>query len=89
MIRKTITLTEQQERWVKQQVESGEYGNDSEYFRDLVRRDQEANAKYRALKAAARNDVDGSVSERTVGEIWAEAEARWTEPSPQKTDALK
>ena len=41
MQRKTITITDQMESWVKAQVDSGKYGNDSEYFRDLVRRDQE------------------------------------------------
>lgn len=30
MHRKTITLTEQQDDWVKGQVESGHFGNDSE-----------------------------------------------------------
>ena len=39
--RKAITITDQMENWVKAQVDSGKYGNDSEYFRDLVRRDQE------------------------------------------------
>ena len=33
--RKTITLTEQQDRWVKARIASGDYSNDSEYFRDL------------------------------------------------------
>ena len=51
-IRKTITLTDQQGEWVKAQIAAGDYTNDSEYFRDLVRRDQEHNAKLRALKAA-------------------------------------
>lgn len=40
MTRKTITITDKQENWVKSQIDSGDYGNDSEYFRDLVRRDQ-------------------------------------------------
>jgi len=40
MHRKTITLTEQQDDWVKGQIESGHFGNDSEYIRDLIRRDQ-------------------------------------------------
>jgi antitoxin ParD1/3/4 len=39
-VRKTITLTDKQEQWVKAQIASGDYTNDSEYFRDLVRRDQ-------------------------------------------------
>ena len=42
MHRKTITLTEQQDKWVKGQIESGHFGNDSEYIRDLIRRDQQA-----------------------------------------------
>lgn len=42
MHRKTITLTEQQDDWVKDQIESGHFGIDSEYIRDLIRRDQQA-----------------------------------------------
>jgi antitoxin ParD1/3/4 len=41
MQRKTITITDQMENWVKAQVDSGKYGNDNEYFRDLIRRDQD------------------------------------------------
>ena len=40
MTRKTITITDQMDDWVKGQVETGKYGNDSEYFRDLIRKDQ-------------------------------------------------
>jgi len=39
--RKTITLTDKQDQWIKAQIASGAYTNDSEYIRDLVRRDQE------------------------------------------------
>ena len=42
MQRKTITITDQMENWVKAQVDSGKYGNDSEYFQDLIRRDQDS-----------------------------------------------
>ena len=49
-IRKTITLTDKQDEWIKAQIAGGDYTNDSEYFRDLIRRDQEQNAKFRALK---------------------------------------
>ena len=40
MLRKTITVTEQQEKWIKTQIDIGEYGNDSEYLRDLIRQDK-------------------------------------------------
>lgn len=43
MIRKTITMPEPMDDWIKTQIESGRYGNDSEYVRDLIRKDQERN----------------------------------------------
>jgi len=52
MHRKTITLTEQQEDWVKGQIESGHFGNDSEYIRDLIRRDQQAKERLAMLRQA-------------------------------------
>ena len=53
MSRLTISMPEQMNEWVESQVTAGRYGNVSEYFRDLVRRDQErreaATAELRAL----------------------------------------
>jgi len=75
-IRKTITLTDKQDQWIKAQIAAGEFTNDSEYIRDLVRRDQEQNAQYMALKQAIQEGLDSGVSNKTVGEIWEEAEQR-------------
>lgn len=75
-IRKTITLTERQGDWVKHQIESGEYTNDSEYIRALIRQDQERNAKFLTLKQAIQDGVDSGVSELSLEEIWRQAEAR-------------
>ena len=72
-IRKTITLTDQQDEWIKAQIANGDYTNDSEYFRDLVRRDQE---KFRLLRAAIGEGIASGRSERTIDEIWAGAETR-------------
>ena len=47
-VRKTITVTDQQDRWIKARITGGGFTNDSEYIRDLIRRDQEQSAKYRA-----------------------------------------
>ena len=74
--RKTITLTDKQDQWIKAQIAAGEYTNDSEYIRDLVRRDQDQKSKLLALRAAIQEGLDSGDSDRTVGEIWAEAEAR-------------
>lgn len=40
-VRKTITLTEQQDAWISAQIAAGSYTNDSEAIRDLIRREQE------------------------------------------------
>ena len=44
-IRKTITVTDQQDKWIKAQIEGGDFTNDSEYIRDLIRRDQARNSE--------------------------------------------
>ena len=77
-IRKTITLTDKLDDWVKSQIAAGDYTNDSEYIRDLLRRDQEQKSKFQALKAAIQEGLDSGISKRTVGDIWEEAEKRYT-----------
>ena len=51
-VRKTITLTDQQDGWIKAQIQAGHYTNDSEYIRDLIRREQERSAETEAIRAA-------------------------------------
>ena len=72
----TITLTGKQDDWIKARIASGDYTNDSEYFRDLIRRDQEQNAKFRALKQAIQEGLDSGVGDKTVPRIMKEVEAR-------------
>jgi antitoxin ParD1/3/4 len=52
VVRKTITLAEQQANWVKAQIKAGHYTNDSEYIRDLIRREQERSAEIEAVRGA-------------------------------------
>lgn len=51
-VRKTITITDQQDAWVKSQIDSGHYTNDSEIIRDLIRREQERMAEIEYIRAA-------------------------------------
>lgn len=74
-IRKTITLTDKQDQWIKAQIEAGRFTNDSEYIRDLIRRDQEG-AKLRALQAAIEEGLASGPSKRKVPGIMREIEAR-------------
>ena len=50
-VRKTITLTDQQDDWIKAQIAAGQYTNDSEAIRDLIRREQERQAQVQAVRA--------------------------------------
>ncbi|MEE4298579.1 MAG: type II toxin-antitoxin system ParD family antitoxin [Pseudomonadales bacterium] len=72
-VRKTITLTDAQDEWIKAQVRNGDFTNDSEYLRDLLRREQE---RERALKVAIEEGLVSGPSDSTLDEIWAAAEAR-------------
>ena len=75
-VRKTITVTDQQDRWIKARIAGGGFTNDSEYIRDLIRRDQEQSAGYRALEAAIREGLESGVSDKTVPDIMEDVEAR-------------
>lgn len=50
--RKTITITDNQDNWIKSQIKAGGFTNDSEYIRDLIRRDQTSQADIEAIRAA-------------------------------------
>ncbi len=50
--RKTITITDNQDNWIKSQINEGEFTNDSEYIRDLIRRDQTSQADIEVIRAA-------------------------------------
>jgi antitoxin ParD1/3/4 len=51
-VRKTITLTDMQYSRTKAQIDAGQYANDSEYTRDLIRREQESRAALAAVRSA-------------------------------------
>lgn len=51
-VRKTISLTDQQDSWIKLQIEAGHYTNDSECIRDLIRREQERSAEIDLIRTA-------------------------------------
>lgn len=51
-VRKTITLTDQQDRWVKAQIADGHYTHESALIRDLIRREQERTVEIDSIRAA-------------------------------------
>jgi len=51
-VRKTITLTEQQDAWIASQIAAGHYTNDSEAIRDLIRREQTRSLEIEMIRGA-------------------------------------
>ena len=76
MMRKTITSPDAMNGWVKAQIESGRYGNDSEYFRDLIRQDQDRRLAERELLLLIEEGINSGTSKNTVPDIMKRVEDR-------------
>jgi toxin ParE1/3/4 len=70
-VRKTITLTIQQDAWIAAQIEAGYYTNDSEAIRDLIRREQERNGELEAVGNPSRSIsiASSSANQRNMAEF--------------------
>ena len=77
-VRKTITITDTQEKWIQSRIEAGDFTNESEYIRDLVRHDQDRNATRAALQSAIDDGLASGVSDKRINDVWRAAEARHT-----------
>lgn len=75
-VRKSITLTDTQDQWIKKQIEEGNFTNDSEYIRDLVRRDKARYDKLIRLRSAIDEGLDSGVSNKTITDIMKEVEEK-------------
>lgn len=78
-VRKTVTFTEQQDKWIKAQIEAGEYTNDSEYLRNLVRQDQANSTKFLSLKSKLMEGLESGVGTKSLPAIMKEVETRMRE----------
>ncbi|MFT4681965.1 MAG: antitoxin ParD1/3/4 [Flavobacteriales bacterium] len=75
-IRKSITFTDKLTEWMQSLVATGEYAKESEYVRDLVRKDRDNNAPYRHLKAAIDEGLESGVGSQNVDQIMKAVEDR-------------
>lgn len=78
-VRKTVTFTQQQDNWIKAQIEAGEFTNDSEYLRSLVRQDQAKNQDFITLKMKLQEGLNSGISDKSLPDIIKEVEARMKE----------
>ena len=56
MVKKSISVTEQQDAWISVQIETGRYGNESEVVRDLIR-ERQIRGQQRAAETKAVHHV--------------------------------
>ncbi|MET1255733.1 type II toxin-antitoxin system ParD family antitoxin [Aliikangiella maris] len=56
-----ISLPDPMRDWVEQQIQGGRYSNNSDYVRDLIRRDQELRDKTLALQQAITKGLESGL----------------------------
>ena len=79
VVRKSITFTVQQDDWIKKQIEKGDFTNDSEYIRHLVRTHQKSQQDLIELEMALEKGLASGESAKSVEAIWNEAELRYAQ----------
>lgn len=76
MVQMNISLPEGLKSWAEARVAEGRYSSTSDYVRDLMRRDQEAEEKLRNLRAMIEEGLASGVSERDPFAYLAELRER-------------
>ncbi len=76
MVKKSITITDQQDQWIKAQMATGNYATDSEVVREALREKQERDAEIEVIRAALIEGEQSGISDRTPEEIFAAARER-------------
>lgn len=71
MIKKSITVTDQQDKWLQSQMATGNYGTDSEIIREALREKQMRMAEVEALRAKLIAAEQSGFSEKTAQEMLA------------------
>ena len=75
MAQMNISIPDKLKGWAESRVAEGRYSSTSDYVRDLVRRDQEAEEKLRALRAAIDEGLASGISDRDPFEYLDELRA--------------
>jgi antitoxin ParD1/3/4 len=75
-----VSLPDPMKAWVEAQTRTGKYGNASDYVRDLIRRDQERQAKIAQFQELIDDGLKSGPSARTVEDLLGEARARAAAP---------
>ncbi|MEM0987351.1 MAG: type II toxin-antitoxin system ParD family antitoxin [Pseudomonadota bacterium] len=68
-----VSLPDPMKQWVEQQTQGGRYSNASDYIRDLIRRDQDRDAKIAAMQRLVDEGLASGISDRSPEDIRAMA----------------
>jgi len=71
MVKKSITVTDQQDKWIQAQMATGNYGTDSEFIREALREKQ------------MRTDEIDSIRAKLVMAEQSVAEHGWVTETPE------
>ena len=77
MAKITISMPDAMSEYVAAQVEAGQYGNVSEYFRGLVRREQQRRQAEDELRRMLEDAESSGVSDLSAEEIWQQEKERY------------
>ncbi|MEL6570956.1 MAG: type II toxin-antitoxin system ParD family antitoxin [Pseudomonadota bacterium] len=76
MIKKSITVTDQQDAFIRAQIASGRYASDSEIIREALREKEQRIADIDMLRAKLAASEQSGFSDRTAEQIREDAKDR-------------
>lgn len=76
MAQMNVSLPDGLKNWAEARVAEGRYSSTSDYVRDLMRRDQEAEEARQLLQAAVDRGRNSGISNRTIADIIAESRSK-------------
>lgn len=86
MIRKTISMPDNMGAWISERINVGQFNNESEYFRDLVRRDQIKQNEITRLRELLETAEASGISNKTILDIMGDIEGRLINDKQLPTD---
>jgi antitoxin ParD1/3/4 len=76
MVKKSITVTDQQDAWIQSQLASGHYASDSEIVREALREKEMRTAELEAIRARLIASEESGFSDRSPEQIKQDAKAK-------------
>lgn len=76
MVKRTCSITEQLDEYVKARMATGEYASDSEYLMELIKRDREENKEIAYIRSKLIKAEQSGFTDKTRDEVLAEIKER-------------